>query len=421
MVHDRGGHIPHCTAFEIVADDDAGRFAVPPAEHMPLGPAGGMKSSDGGKPPIALRWHGDADPYADRAWLVRDLVFETGTGLISGQWGSGKTFGALDLSASVMTGLPFVGRKVSRKGGVLFIAPEGAFEIPIRLRGLVQGKLGEVSGGRLPFAWVDECPRLLDPSALGDLAAVARHAAERMRSEFDLPLALIVIDTIAAGAGFDDENSSAEGQKLMNALAALSRLTGAFVMGVDHFGKAVESGTRGTSAKEAGADVVLAMLGQRDDTGHVSNTRMAVRKLRGGRSGYAIPYKLDALQVGENLDGDPVTTCVVTWGDTGEPTVAAKPKLKWPNLAFRDAVLNALANHGQDAWPFPAEGARVRAITVAQLRSEFMASYPAADDTKTDTKRKAFTRALEAAASKKLIICRELKCEDHLWLASGDT
>ncbi|ACB26119.1 ATP-binding protein [Methylobacterium radiotolerans] len=379
-----------------------------------------VQPNGGGKPPIVLRWHGDADPYADRAWLVRDLVFETGTGLISGQWGSGKTFGALDLSASVMTGLPFVGRKVSRQGGVLFIAPEGAFEIPIRLRGLVQGKLNEMDGERLPFAWIDECPRLLDPSAVDELAAFARQAAERMQADFDLPLALIIIDTVAAGAGFEDENSSAEGQRLMNALAALSRLTGAFVMGVDHFGKAVESGTRGTSAKEAGADVVLAMLGQRDDTGAVSNTRMAVRKLRGGRSGYAIPYKLDPLQVGENRDGEPVTTCIVTWGDTGPAAPTAKPKPKWPNLVFRDAVLNALAEHGQDAWPYPAEGGRVRAITVAQLRAEFIASYPSAD-AKADTKRKAFTRSIEAAADKKLIICRELKGEDHLWLASDDT
>ncbi len=71
---------------------------------------------------FALRWHGDADPNADRAWLVRDLIPETGKGLASGQWGAGKTFAVLDLGASVMTGQPFAGRKVARQGGVLFIA-----------------------------------------------------------------------------------------------------------------------------------------------------------------------------------------------------------------------------------------------------------------------------------------------------------
>jgi RecA-family ATPase len=77
-----------------------------------------------GRKPIRLRWHRDADANADRAWLVRDLIFETGKGLLSGQWGAGKTFGALDLAASVITGEPFAGRRVVRRGGVLFVAPE---------------------------------------------------------------------------------------------------------------------------------------------------------------------------------------------------------------------------------------------------------------------------------------------------------
>ncbi len=177
---------------------------------------------------ISIRWHGDTDPNADRAWLVRDLVFETGKGLLAGQWGGGKTFGALDLSASVMTGLPFAGKRVVRQGGVLFVAPEGAFEIPIRLKGIVQGKLGSDAAERLPFAWIEECPRLLDADAVPQLVATAKVAAEHLTEAFDLPLALIVIDTVAAGAGFMDENSAAEAQRVMNAMEALSHQTGAF-------------------------------------------------------------------------------------------------------------------------------------------------------------------------------------------------
>jgi hypothetical protein len=58
----------------------------------------------------------------------------------------------------VMTGRPFAGRRVLRQGGVLFVASEGAFEIPIRLRGLVQGKLSSDPNEHLPFAWIDDCP-----------------------------------------------------------------------------------------------------------------------------------------------------------------------------------------------------------------------------------------------------------------------
>ena len=56
---------------------------------------------------------------------------------------------------------------------------------------------------------------------------------------------------MSAAGNFKDQDDAAEGQLVMNRLAELSRQTGAFVLAVDHFGKAVETGTRGTSAKEA--------------------------------------------------------------------------------------------------------------------------------------------------------------------------
>ena len=69
---------------------------------------------------------------------------------------------------------------------------------------------------------------------------------------------------MAAAAGFDDENSAAETQKAMNTLAALARETKALVLLIDHYGKIVETGVRGSSAKSAAADAILACLGDRD-------------------------------------------------------------------------------------------------------------------------------------------------------------
>lgn len=216
-----------------------------------------------------------------------------------------------------MLGESFAGRRVVRRGGVLFVAAEGAYEIPIRLQGIVEGKLREaalaaIARGsaesaldpeRLPIAWIEECPRLLGQEGLGVLTATARVAAARIEAEFGLPLALIVVDTVAASAGYEDENGAAEGQRVIAALESLSRQSGAFVLGVDHFGKMVETGTRGSSAKEAAADVVLALLGDRDVSGSVTNTRMAVRKLRSGCTGAATPYSIEVVSLGENREG----------------------------------------------------------------------------------------------------------------------
>ncbi|KQQ24094.1 hypothetical protein ASF56_16205 [Methylobacterium sp. Leaf122] len=371
--------------------------------------------------PIELRWHGDADPNADRAWLIRELIGQTGKGLLAGQWGGGKTFGALDLSASVMTGLPFAGRKVMRQGGVLFVAPEGAFEIPIRLRGIVQGKLAEHAPERLPFAWIEECPRLLDADAVPQLVETAKVAAEHLAEAFDLPLALIIIDTMAAGAGFMDENSAAEAQRVMNAMEALSHQTGAFVLGVDHFGKAVETGTRGSSAKEAAADVVLAMLAERDPAGSISKTRMAVRKVRGGRCGYEIPYELEVVTVGETYDREPITTCIVQWQtDRTSAAAIAAVRERWPTSlkVFREAMQTALDEHGTRAWPHGAEAAEVRAVPLPAIRAAFGGIYPAdgEDETKrAEAKRKAFKRAVDTCLGRSFIGSIALGGVDHLW------
>lgn len=382
--------------------------------------------------PLSLRWHGEADQNADRAWLVRDLIPEMGKGLLSGQWGSAKTFAALDLSACVMSKQAFAGRVVQRQGGVLFVAAEGAYEIPVRLRGIAQRKIENVltreteaehlaiNPERMPFAWAEECPPILSKDGLDLLLVTARTARNRMAGEFGLPLALIVIDTIAAAAGFNDENAAAENQRVMARIESLSRQTGAFVLGVDHFGKIAETGTRGSSAKEAAADVVLAMLTDRDIAGNVSNTRMAVRKLRGGITGEVTHYSLDVVPIGVSRAGEPITTCVVVWNLGQGATAAPSARDRWPISLriFKTAMQTALAEHGQLLRPFAAEGSGVRAVTEAKVRAEFMASYPVegeVESKRSDAKRKAFRRALKSAIDRALVVSREQGGIDHLW------
>ena len=91
--------------------------------------------------PIELLWHGQAPDRAPRSWLIKNLFPKREADLLSGQWGTAKTFVGIDLSAAIMTATPFAGREVTRQGGVLFVAAEGASEIPIRLQGVVDHKL----------------------------------------------------------------------------------------------------------------------------------------------------------------------------------------------------------------------------------------------------------------------------------------
>jgi hypothetical protein len=154
---------------------------------------------------IEIFWHGNSYNRVARPALVKELIPESGVGLASGQWGAGKTFAVIDLAASVMTGTPFAGREVCRRGGVLFIAAEGASEIPIRLEGVVNYKLrpnfpipGLADVDNLPFAWIEECPSLKEDASFERLIKIVLAAAKEMKDRFSVDLALIIIDTLSA-------------------------------------------------------------------------------------------------------------------------------------------------------------------------------------------------------------------------------
>jgi hypothetical protein len=94
--------------------------------------------------PINLTWHGENgnDPLVN--WLVDDMLYQEGVALIAGQWGTYKTFVAIDLAASIMTRTPFAGRAVHRQGGVLFVAAEGQAQVHVRLKGVALGKVAHI-------------------------------------------------------------------------------------------------------------------------------------------------------------------------------------------------------------------------------------------------------------------------------------
>jgi hypothetical protein len=319
-----------------------------------------------------------------------------------------------------MAGGRFADQPVVRRGGVLFFAVEGAGEIEVRLQAVLETKYPQLEVA--PFAWTDQCPPLLDSDSAAALAAIAQEAAERMRAEFGLPLVLIIVDTVVAAAGFSrsgEENDAALAQAIMRRLATLAQLTGAFVLGIDHFGKAAETGTRGSSAKEGAADVVLALLGNKAITGAVTDTRMALRKSRAGVSGQEFPFSVRVVDLGVDDNGRPATSLVVDWlkaPPQGAPKADGSGWSKSLRLLQR-ALMNVLVDHGSDQQPF-ADGPVVRAVDIEIVRAEFYKSYAADGDPKQrqNAKRQAFNRAVRDAQERSLVCVREIGPITWIWL-----
>ena len=355
-----------------------------------------------------------------------------GHGLLSGQWGAGKTFVVFDLAAALVTGQPFLGHAVKRQCGVLLIAAEGASEVRLRLDAVVRNKCGNME--RAPFRWYETTPLLLQKGAVETLIAMARQADDSLQQEFGLPLGLVVIDTIAACAGYPragDENDSAAAQTVMNVLKAIAETLGCFVLGVDHFGKNVESGTRGSGAKESASDLVLACLGDKELNGSVTNTRLAVRKNRGGQQGQEYPFALRVVEAPEpDEDGEPITTMVVDWlpntpgGNRPEPDPWAECRRQDQRTAvlrLKRVLMDILADRGVDL-PIPPDGPTVRMVDQEIVREQFYSHTPVEGTPKQKRQLRflQFKRALGWAEDQQLIGIEEIDDVTYLRLSRPD-
>ena len=98
---------------------------------------------------------------------------------------------------------------------------------------------------------------------------------------------------------------------------------------------------------------MLASLADREISGSVKNTRLAVRKQRDGVSGFELPFTAHMIETGVDSDGDPMTSPpVIEWAAPGQVTTSNADALWTPSMQLLRRILTtALAESGKPVRP----------------------------------------------------------------------
>jgi hypothetical protein len=353
----------------------------------------------GAEPSLPAGWViCDLNNIPPTRWRIKGMLPEVGLVILAGQFAMHKTGVVVDMASAMMQGSMFAGQyKVVTPCAVMLYALEGAQGINARLLAASGYEMGNAP--RVPFAQCGECPPLSHPHTAAKMIADIKQINSYMEHFFKLPVGVVFIDTysLAAGhTGSGDDNDRAATQKAYTTLRRVVNECKLSVVVVDHYGKLVEAGTTGSSAKEGNADTVLANLGERGNSGDLCDTRLVIRKQRDGEAGIEIPFEPEVVTLAHDADGDPITSVRLVWGKPQTIKPKAKPG---PNDKLLARALDeTLREQGFTFQPdFDTE---VSACLESALKDRFHEIFPRGDgtDQQYQTRRSmAFDRAMRKA------------------------
>jgi len=241
----------------------------------------------------------DAKARLDCTYIIKGWIAENSISVVYGPSNVGKSFFCMSLAYHIAAGEEWVGSKVKR-GSVLYLATEGGRAFENRLFALHKKHgFNDVSLAVRPSPI-----NLYDADEdIAKVEAIMAEIGKRME-----PVTVLVIDTLArATAGQMDENNNSEMSKLIAGLDAIRERTGVHIMLVHHSGKDTSKGARGASSLRAACDTEIEL--SFDEETRVRTARAT--KQRDMETGAEINFILQIVELGEDTDGDQVTTCII--------------------------------------------------------------------------------------------------------------
>lgn len=260
-----------------------------------------------------------SDDYQAPNELIENLMTIGGSTVIYGDSNSGKTFFALSMAMSVATGSNFFGRQTD-KGCVVYLATESPSSVMTRIQALKK-----YTGYGLENLAVVPVP-VNFYSNDGDAADVVELVKAVSKAK-DMPVHLIIGDTLARMSAGANENSGEDMGPVMARFDQVAKATGAAMCIIHHNGKNAAAGARGWSGIRAHIDTEIEVVSE-------NNSRVATvtkqRELPG--KGDVIHFKLEIIEMGISKFGGQATTCVAVPDEDGELNSKGKDNSKSDKL-----------------------------------------------------------------------------------------
>lgn len=301
---------------------------------------------------VQMAWH----------YIIKGLLPKAALGVLFGESGSGKSFIMLDMCIAIARGIPWRGLRTTQ-GRVVYLVAEGAAGFRNRL--IAYARFHKIDLADIPLDIIDATPNLLLKEDALDICKAILATGPR-------PL-LVVVDTFAQALAGANENASEDMGKALAHCKGMHKALGSMIQLVHHCGKDSSKGARGWSGLRAAAD------SEHEVTRTILGRSIKSTKQKDGADFKEWGFALEQIGIGEDEDGDVVTSCVVIEAEV--PVVGSSRRLG----PVSQAVLNVMS----ELALIQTAGIEVKAV-VAQA----VAALPPPEDGKRDTRAQKVKRAL---------------------------
>ncbi|MBZ9973488.1 AAA family ATPase [Mesorhizobium sp. BR-1-1-8] len=242
-------------------------------------------------------WFDEIEEGAPKETLIKGMLGVGEYTTISGLPGTGKSVIVTDLACHVAAGMDWHGRKLKKRGLVIYVAAERKKLTERRMMAFrkhhgVKDVPLLVVGGRLDFT------RNLDDAR--SLIALIKEA----ETETDLPCVWVIIDTLTRVFGAGDQNASKDMTRFVQSCDEILIATQAHVSAIHH---SAWSGERGKGAIDLDGAVDASYMVKKEN----GKYRLVCDGTNDGDEGDILAFKMESIELSKDADGEPTNAPVV--------------------------------------------------------------------------------------------------------------